>query len=89
MFAINAFQQRDDGIFVEQKPQAQPQHERSENLEFKGSFNLAIINDHKVYQICTHEENKVEQAENVFCTARSYILTHFVVLTEAASGGKF
>lgn len=86
MFAVNAFQQRDNGIFVEQKPQAQPQHERSENLEFKGSFNLAIINEHKVYQICTHEENEVEQAENVFCTTRSDVLTHFGVLAVAASG---
>lgn len=32
MFTVDAFEQRNDGILVEQKPKAEPKHERSQNL---------------------------------------------------------
>lgn len=32
MLAVDAFEERHDGILVEQQPQAEPKHERSENL---------------------------------------------------------
>jgi hypothetical protein len=32
MLAVDALEQRYDGILVEQQPKAKPKHERSENL---------------------------------------------------------
>lgn len=66
MLAINAFQQRDDGIFVEQKPQAQPQHERSENLEFKGSFNLRLLTNTKCIKFALTKKMKLNRQRMYF-----------------------
>lgn len=66
MLAIDAFQQRNDGIFVEQKPQAQPQHERSENLEFKVNLIYRLLTNTKCIKFALTKKMKLNRQRMYF-----------------------
>lgn len=85
MLIIHAFQQRYDGIFVEQEPQTEPKYERSQNLSKWETFIELKARNYEN----THEKYEVEEAQNVLSAAWSDILPHFYLDLSVAPRHRF